>query len=326
MKHIILLLFIIFFVPSIGAIILGSFYYIKGKQSILKYLIYSDLFLSAYVILDILNYYFAINLLDYPESFRVFIMLGLLVTSIGLVYYLTQFAFEITRKNFNKFNKNTYYIFSIIALVGMSVLYILYKQRVFDYYFTLHIGFFMSNIFIALGSTYNILLIHVNREKISLAIRGTMDVVVKIIFILIPTSIVLNVINYNVKFDYPIPLSPVASFFVNFFAIYFARKVFLSEKIENQMKQLPWDEDNHKKIFKDYLREYNITERELEIIELVLEGLSNQKIGETLFISPNTVKNHIYNIYKKMDIKNRYELIALLSQKNLYTTMDKNSS
>jgi DNA-binding CsgD family transcriptional regulator len=44
----------------------------------------------------------------------------------------------------------------------------------------------------------------------------------------------------------------------------------------------------------------------------MLQGHSNQKIGEALFISVNTVKTHIRNIYAKFDINSRYELVALM--------------
>lgn len=57
----------------------------------------------------------------------------------------------------------------------------------------------------------------------------------------------------------------------------------------------------------------NITPREQEIIQLILNGKSNGEIEEILFISSHTVKNHIYNIYRKLNVKSRYELI------NLYT-------
>ncbi len=60
---------------------------------------------------------------------------------------------------------------------------------------------------------------------------------------------------------------------------------------------------------------YNISKREQEIIELLLEGNSNKEITQKLFISLHTVKNHIYNIYQKMGIKSRYQLLNVFIQK-----------
>lgn len=63
-------------------------------------------------------------------------------------------------------------------------------------------------------------------------------------------------------------------------------------------------------------QQYNITPREQELVPLVLQGNSNQQIGETLFISLSTVKTHLRSIYSKFGVKNRYELMAFLQ--NLY--------
>ncbi|MCK5672900.1 MAG: helix-turn-helix transcriptional regulator [Spirochaetales bacterium] len=57
-----------------------------------------------------------------------------------------------------------------------------------------------------------------------------------------------------------------------------------------------------------YVLQYNITNREKEIIELLLKGYSNKQIGKTLFISAKTVKNHIYSIYQKNQVQNRIQL------------------
>jgi len=51
-----------------------------------------------------------------------------------------------------------------------------------------------------------------------------------------------------------------------------------------------------------------ISQREKEIIDLILKGKSNKEIEDKLHISSHTVKNHIYNIYKKLDVNNRGEL------------------
>jgi DNA-binding CsgD family transcriptional regulator len=56
---------------------------------------------------------------------------------------------------------------------------------------------------------------------------------------------------------------------------------------------------------------YGISKREQEIIRLILRGKSNREIEKELFISLSTVKNHIYNIYQKTGVKNRYGLIVL---------------
>jgi ligand-binding sensor domain-containing protein/DNA-binding CsgD family transcriptional regulator len=59
---------------------------------------------------------------------------------------------------------------------------------------------------------------------------------------------------------------------------------------------------------------YPLTAREQEILHLVLQGASNKDIGKKLFISASTVRNHIYNIYQKLGVSNRLELINMISK------------
>lgn len=51
----------------------------------------------------------------------------------------------------------------------------------------------------------------------------------------------------------------------------------------------------------------SLTEREKEILKLLSLGLSNIDIANTLFVSENTVKTHLYNIFKKLNVKNRLQ-------------------
>jgi DNA-binding CsgD family transcriptional regulator len=60
--------------------------------------------------------------------------------------------------------------------------------------------------------------------------------------------------------------------------------------------------------------EYRISNREQEIIGLILEGMSNKEIEEALSISYHTVKNHIYNIFQKLGVQSRGQLIYRLLQ------------
>lgn len=59
--------------------------------------------------------------------------------------------------------------------------------------------------------------------------------------------------------------------------------------------------------------QYRITPREKEFIELIYSGKSNKEIAEMLFLSESTVKTHIYNIYRKLDVKNRIGVICLIN-------------
>lgn len=52
-----------------------------------------------------------------------------------------------------------------------------------------------------------------------------------------------------------------------------------------------------------------LSDRELEIVELVAAGLTNEKIADRLEISKRTVDNHVSNILNKTDTKNRVELV-----------------
>lgn len=59
-----------------------------------------------------------------------------------------------------------------------------------------------------------------------------------------------------------------------------------------------------------------LTPREIEILSFIAAGTKNEHIAEELFISPNTVKTHIYNIFKKINVPNRLQA-ALWAAKNL---------
>lgn len=57
------------------------------------------------------------------------------------------------------------------------------------------------------------------------------------------------------------------------------------------------------------IRELRLTKRELEILGLIAEGLSNREISEKLFVSENTVKTHSSRLFEKLDAKRRTQAV-----------------
>jgi len=68
---------------------------------------------------------------------------------------------------------------------------------------------------------------------------------------------------------------------------------------------------------KDFQREYRITERELEVVDLILSGLSNESVAEALGISERTVEAHCLHVYNKLGVNNRVELTKICAKYDL---------
>ncbi len=69
---------------------------------------------------------------------------------------------------------------------------------------------------------------------------------------------------------------------------------------------------NKKQNFKIPFRKnsiYNLSEREMEVLHAMAEGLSNQEIADRLFVSLNTIKTHTSNIYSKLNVERRTQAV-----------------
>lgn len=64
--------------------------------------------------------------------------------------------------------------------------------------------------------------------------------------------------------------------------------------------------------------EFKLTQREIEIVKLILEGKTNKEISDSSYIQLYTVKTHIKNIFRKLNISNRSQIMRALTDKVNY--------
>lgn len=87
-------------------------------------------------------------------------------------------------------------------------------------------------------------------------------------------------------------------------------------KLIDEFRRMKIEEDLLKSsAMNAYAQEYRIpyhllTRRECEVLQLMAEGKSNKKIGDMLFISEKTVKNHVSNILQKMKVQDRTQAVV----------------
>lgn len=91
--------------------------------------------------------------------------------------------------------------------------------------------------------------------------------------------------------------------------IIIARKLFVKKEIivKHEIKEVP--AETGLTIDDDNIKKTGISKRELEILQLIDEGLSNQQIAEKLFVSEHTVKKHVSNLFFKLDVQRRTEAV-----------------
>lgn len=89
----------------------------------------------------------------------------------------------------------------------------------------------------------------------------------------------------------------------------FFRKEVVYEKEVIREKEIIVEVPAATSIDQKQLEKTGLSKREYEILQLINEGLSNQQIADRLFVSENTIKKHVSNLFLKLDVERRTEAI-----------------
>lgn len=95
----------------------------------------------------------------------------------------------------------------------------------------------------------------------------------------------------------------------------FEFKIYLKDvqKGDHKTKTFFVNDSKKQDSFTEY---YDLTKREEEILYLIIQGKSTKKISDILFISIGTAKNHVLNIFKKVNVHSKFELLTLYNNFN----------
>ncbi len=107
--------------------------------------------------------------------------------------------------------------------------------------------------------------------------------------------------------DYPALITILITVSLFLVAVYFQVNKKQISNLSNQIKERSKLKDEGKDALLDEL-----TERQREVYDLIIMGKTNKEIMIDLFIEQSTLKSHINQIYRKLDIKNRRELKSKL--------------
>lgn len=110
--------------------------------------------------------------------------------------------------------------------------------------------------------------------------------------------------SYLVSLDTQLLNFGFITLLMNALHIFFARRFF------SEYRALDTEGGRH---FEQLIRKYGISRREQDIVRLVCQGKTNKEIAAVLFITPNTVRDHTSNIFRKTGVKNRTQMARLFN-------------
>lgn len=74
---------------------------------------------------------------------------------------------------------------------------------------------------------------------------------------------------------------------------------------------------NNWKVEEKIIEQLGISKREYEVLELIAQGHTNQEVADKLFVSPNTIKTHLANLFAKLDVNRRTQAIQRAKELNI---------
>lgn len=292
MKDILLLFCIISLFAGVSSISISYFIYNGNPKKSLKFFIGFNLSLFAIQNSITIGLYLKYTIASSSFLLLLSKFLDLIGTSFSSIFglYFITYLFGIKT---TKLRRNIYILIFSLQFVGIILYYLIDQSFIFK---------LIGKTSIAAVIMYELFIILKNYKHITNKdLKNSIKIFALITIVFLPIMI-FEAYNSNIHFFQSEELLKIFAFPLYFLTINIFNLIFVLKYFNT-----PAFLDNNK--LTDYFKQkYDITEKQGEIIELILEGITYKQIAEKLFISPKTVDNHIQNIYKKLNINNKIQL------------------
>ena len=286
-----------------AALGIASFWAVKTRDPDLRNFCIVYATFTLILIISVLRNYLALNVEGYsPRDWYNLSGVYLIFNSLLMpaIIYFFMGLYQIRNQN------GTAIVFLIITLLSIGILYSPIGARLDETNKLIHfgIGFPISSIWYLIAFTTALLLGYGYLPRIWNSDRRTL-IVGLLIFATVgyleslvntPQTLRTGTVFFGEERGFLFSSIPYALFGL-FLIYYFLRFSSPTPMMPEQLSE-------------SFLSAYNITDREREIILKVIEGKSNATIASELFISLATVKTHLHNIYTKLGVESRFDLLA----------------
>jgi len=308
MKHFIFFFHILSFLVGFTGIILSVLTYVKYRISIIKSYTIFIIALTIIVLGQAITSYNMINIVQ-SSSLNTILNISSYVGVGFIIYFLPLFAYEFVKKKWTSRKKVFFQVAMLLPIFSLIIYYITPYKNLMN---------ILSSSILFLVIFYALVFMCLNYKDIKTKYKKRVLKIFLTITILFLPYMYLDARSEQIPilsklFPYGLLSLPIFYMLWNLLSMYFAVKYFKYVIYESNDLNSQKDIEEVQNKQTEFFEKFNITNREKEIILLLIKGDSYNQLSEELSISLTTVKTHVHNIYRKADVKNKIQLINLIN-------------
>ena len=308
MKHFIFFFHILSFLVGFTGIILSVLTYVKYRISIIKSYTIFIIALTIIVLGQAITSYNMINIVQ-SSSLNTILNISSYVGVGFIIYFLPLFAYEFVKKKWTSRKKVFFQVAMLLPIFSLIIYYITPYKNLMN---------ILSSSILFLVIFYALVFMCLNYKDIKTKYKKRVLKIFLTITILFFPYMYLDARSEQIPilsklFPYGLLSLPIFYMLWNLLSMYFAVKYFKDAIDESHDLNSQKDIVEVQNKQTEFFEKFNITNREKEIILLLIKGDSYNQLAEELSISLTTVKTHVHNIYRKADVKNKIQLINLIN-------------